>query len=127
MVRWLALLAVGVVVSAGVVPAACSPATAATPALHVEPGSTWKAEPYIGGCELEIFSANGTFASQFDGAAGRWSGGGETIRMSWTRRTKGLTFGGTFNPSVHGHPAYLGRFRIEGYVFEGRLIKGTRC
>jgi hypothetical protein len=127
MLRRAAVLAAGLALTACGGIAGGGAASAATPTLHVEPGSTWLAEPRPGGCELEIFSANRTFASEFGGAGGGWSGGGATIAMTWTRRTKGLVFDGTYTESVHGNPEYKGKFSIEGFVFKGELIKGTRC
>ena len=128
MVRRLAVFAVGLAMSAGISLGWDGATSAATPELHIEPGSTWLAEPRPGGCELEIFSSNGTFVSEFGGAAGTWSGGGATIHMNWTRRIKGLSFHGSFTLSVRGgHPEYEGKFSYEGYVFKGRLIHGTRC
>jgi hypothetical protein len=124
--RGTAAIAAGLVMTASVGVGGLSAASASAPALHVEPGSNWRAEPISGGCELEIFSANGTFASE-DGAGGKWSGGGETISMIWTRRTKGLVFVGTITQNVHGTPEYRGRFSYDGFVFRGQLIDGSRC
>ncbi len=126
MLRRIAILAAGLTMTASGGLIGVGAASAVSPALHIEPGSGWRAEPISGGCELDVFSPWGTFSSE-DGGGGTWSGGGETVRMKWTRGTKGLTFEGTFTPSAHGYLDYEGKFSIYGYVFKGQLAKGTRC
>ncbi len=127
MFRRVAVTTAGLAILASLGLTGAGTASAAIPALNIKPGSTWLAEPKPGGCELEIFSASGTFASESKDA-GKWSGGGATISMKWTRgANKGLAFDGTFAQTVHGDPEYQGRFSIEGYVFKGELVKGTRC
>ncbi len=127
MLRRVGVVAAGLAMMASVGSLGASAASAASSAVHVEPGSTWRALIYDGGCEAETFWANGTFVSRgID--AGRWSGGGKTISMKWTRGVRGLTFfGGDYTYTKHGDPEYRGKFSIEGYVFKGELAKGSRC
>jgi hypothetical protein len=125
--RRVAALAGGLAVAASGVIAGAGTASAAVPAVHLVPGSSWRAELRSGGCEDEIFAPNGTFVNEFDGAAGRWSGGGATVHMDWTRRTRGLTFDGSYTLNVRGTPEYVGKFTFDGYVLKGQLVKGTRC
>jgi hypothetical protein len=101
MVRRAAAIAGGLVLTASVGLAGAGVASAAVPVLKVQPGSHWTFEDHgiehTGGCEIDTFSSNGTFASDLFGDSGNWSGGGPTITMTWTAgEDNALVFTGTF-------------------------------
>ncbi len=103
--------------------------SAATPALHIQPGSHWSARIlHTPGCEVVTFSANGTYVDHANGDTGKWSGGGKTISMKWTGASKGFTFNGTFTQTAAQTPEYLGKFAINGENFgKGKLVLGSHC
>ena len=125
MFRRIAVLAVGLAMTAGAGLAGAGAASAASPALHIKADAKWTEETVRGGCEIDTFAANGTFTGDVDpGDTGTWSGGGTTITMHWTGDSNpGLSFSGTFTTTPVKE--YKGTLRYEGAVFSGKLVKGA--
>ena len=124
MLRRAAVLAAGLAMTAGVGLAGGGAASAASPVLHVKPGSNWTAEVNGGGgCEVETFAANHTFHGGLYGDKGPWSGGGNRITMTWTAGyVTGLTFTGTFTKTPTKE--YVGNFGGIAAA-TGQLVKGV--
>ncbi len=128
MLRRAAVIAAGLALAGSLGLAGAGAASAAAPALKIHNGATWTVEVNDGGCEQGVFASNGTFSTPYDplfrGDAGKWSGGGGTIKMKWTAGSdRGLTFQGSFTKT----PAkeYVGQYGGIDAGATGQLVKGA--
>jgi hypothetical protein len=127
MLRPVALLATGLAMTASIGLAGAGATSAASPEeLHIKAGSMWTAKINLGdgggACEVDTFSANHTFTSDFRDR-GTWSGGGNKVAMIWTKGYVGLTFSGTYTTTPRHE--YIGTFGGPAAGDKGRLIKGA--
>jgi YVTN family beta-propeller protein len=51
---------------------------------YVAPGSSWTLQVEAGFCEVQTFHAGGTWTSDNDGDAGKWTGGGNSLSEEYT-------------------------------------------
>ena len=103
------------------VPASAAPA--ATPALSLTPGAwTVKITTY-GTCQVDTFTAGGTFSnSEGSSDAGIWAGGGSTIAIYWNAGADaGLIFSGLYSAAKH---EYTGKFGGIAAGAKGKVVKG---
>lgn len=122
-----AVLATGLALTASLGLTGVGAASAASPALHIKPGSQWTLEINRGGCEGETFHSNFTFTGQFGGDKGTWSGGGSTLHMTWTA---GGHAGWIFTDSTFTTTAvkeYKGVLTGGGNSSGAEVVKGASC
>jgi hypothetical protein len=100
--------------------------SATPPAIKVMPGSQWSLTFNGGPCEVQSFSAKGTWTADKNEDAGTYAVRGKSLDEQWTSGDQvGLTFGATY---VKADGAYQGTFR--GFQSgTGKLTKGakSRC
>ncbi len=96
--------------------------SAASPALHVKPGSQWTEEVNTGGCAILTFQSNFTVTDN-DGNSGTWRGGGSTLKITWTAGgIAGTSFKGTFTKTPVKE--YVGTYHV-GPGLTGQVVKGV--
>jgi hypothetical protein len=124
LLRRVAVLAAGLAMTTSLGLAVVDSASAASPALHIKPGSLWMIKSERGGCENETFEADHTFSADRYGDSGTWSGSGATVSMRWTAGTDtGVTFGGTFTTTpVRNYVGFLHSMTARAHA---HLIKGS--
>jgi hypothetical protein len=123
MLRRGAAVAAGLVMAASLGLTGAGMASAAAPALKIHNGSLWTQVVSGAGCEVLTFHSNFTFATtEFGGDAGKWKGGGATIKMKWTAGSDiGLTFQGTFTTT----PVKEYSGMVNNGNAPGQLVKGA--
>jgi hypothetical protein len=124
-IRGAAAVATGLAVAASFGLGVLGTASAAAPTLHIKQGSKWTSEVNGGGgCQIDIFAANGTFVGGDGYDAGIWNQTAPKVRMKWTAGyVKGLEFKGAYTTSTNP-PEFKGTYNGIGAGDTGQLVKG---
>ncbi len=123
MLRRAAGIAAGLALVGSLGLAGAGATSAATPALKIHSGSLWTQVVSGAGCEVLTFHSNFTFVTtEFGGDAGKWKGGGATIKMKWTAgNDRGLTFQGSFTKTPVKEYSGI----VNDGNAAGQLVKGA--
>jgi hypothetical protein len=118
--------ATAALLSLGITGASVATATAASAQTSVSPviyGSQWTVYDYSNGaCENIIFYAGTFIADQFRDA-GRFTGGGSTIQMRWTRGLdRGTTFAGVYSRAGRGYYGFFNHSSVQASVTKGWTV-----